>query len=142
MTDKPNIPPRKPGEGTRDYRKRIHPDYKKNRRTNQNNQQPLGDDDIQAQGDAKGNPTKEDLKPLTPEQIEANRRGIEEAKKRMRGGPLDKDNFLDFSAREALKIGLQAAQTAASIQRWHAMPYRAAGWGVKALTIGNLGGYR
>ena len=23
MTDKPNIPPRKPGEGTRDYRKRI-----------------------------------------------------------------------------------------------------------------------
>ena len=61
----------------------------------------------------------------------------------MRGGPLDKDGFLDFSAREALQIGRQAAQTAASIQRWHAMPYRAAGGVIKALTIGNaLGGYR
>jgi len=72
------------GEGTRDYRERIYPDYKKNRRKNQQ-RVPLPDADIQAQGDAKLNPSAEDLKELTPEEIEANRKGIEEAKKRMRG---------------------------------------------------------
>ena len=32
MTDKPNIPPRKPGEGTRDYRRRISGGTYKNNR--------------------------------------------------------------------------------------------------------------
>ena len=99
-----------------------------------------GDDDISEQGRSKGNPTVEENKPLTEEEIEANRKGIEEAKKKMRGGPLDKDGFLDFSTREALKIGMQAAQTARMIHRYKTLPYRAVGGVVKALTIGNLGG--
>ena len=69
------------GEGTRDYRERIYPQYKKNRRKNQQRVPLLPDADIQAQGDAKLNPSAEDLKELTPEEIEANRKGIEEAKK-------------------------------------------------------------
>ena len=45
-----------------------------------------------------------------------------------------------FSYRHALKIGMQAAQTARMIQTF---PYRAAGGFIKALTIGNtLGSYR
>ena len=70
------------------------------------------DEDISAQGAAKANPTKEDLKPLTPEEIEANRKGIEEAKKKMRGGPLDKDGFLDSSQiKNILKYGLPVKST-------------------------------
>ena len=82
------------GEGTRDFRKRIYPDYKANRRKNQ---QRLGDDDIQAQGDALSNPTKDQLKDKTPEEIEAAKTGLEEAKKRMRGQSVpkkDQDGFL------------------------------------------------
>ena len=55
------------GEGTRDYRKRIYPDYKKNRQRNQPRVRLPGDDDIQAQGDAKFNPTGDMLAPKTPE---------------------------------------------------------------------------
>ena len=73
------------GEGTLDYRKRIYPDYKKNRQRNQPRVSLPGDDDIQAQGDALSNPTAEQLVPKTPEEIEAAKKGIEEAKKRMRG---------------------------------------------------------
>ena len=70
------------------------------------------DEDISAQGAAKGNPTLEDLKELTPEEIEANRKGIEEAKKKMRGGPLDKDGFLDSSQiKNILKYGLPIKST-------------------------------
>ena len=70
------------------------------------------DEDISAQGAAKGNPTLEDLKPKTPEEIEANRKGIEEAKKKMRGGPLDKDGFLDSSQiKNILKYGLPVKST-------------------------------
>ena len=58
----------------------------------------------------------------------------------MRGGPLDKGGFLDFSTREALKIGMQAAQTARMIHRYKTLPYRAVGGVIKALTISNLGG--
>ena len=94
------------------------------------------DEDISAQGAAKGNPTLEDLKELTPEEIEANRKGIEEAKKKMRGGPLDKDGFLDaFTNRDILKIigtGLGGIR-----------PYQQAGGSLfRALTIQQLGGYR
>ena len=80
------------GEGTRDYRERIYPQYKKNRRKNQQRVPLLPDADIQAQGDAKLNPTAEDLKELTPEEIEANRKGIEEAKKRVDGHKPEKDS--------------------------------------------------
>ena len=45
------------GEGTRDYRDRIYPQYKKNRRKNQQRVPLLPDADIQAQGDAKLNPS-------------------------------------------------------------------------------------
>lgn len=83
------------GEGTLDYRKRIYPDYKANRRKNQ---QRLGDDDIQAQGDAKLNPTGDMLAPKTPEEIAAAEKGIEEAKKNIRGKYVkrerDSDGFL------------------------------------------------
>ena len=94
------------------------------------------DEDISAQGASKANPTLEDLQPLTPEEIEANRKGIEEAKKKMRGGPLDKDGFLNaFTNRDILKIigtGLGGIR-----------PYQQAGGALfKALTIQQLGGYR
>tara|TARA_X000001388_G_scaffold50007_1_gene36046 strand:- start:58 stop:2001 length:1944 start_codon:yes stop_codon:yes gene_type:complete len=83
------------GEGTLDYRKRIYPDYKANRRKNQ---QRLGDDDIQAQGDAKLNPTGDMLAPKTPEEIAAAEKGIEEAKKNIKGKYVkrerDSDGFL------------------------------------------------
>ena len=86
------------GEGTLDYRKRIYPDYKKNRLKNQRRVPLPGDDDIQAQGDAKLNPTGDMLAPKTPEEIEAAKKGIEEAKKRMRGDGAkqerDSDGFL------------------------------------------------
>ena len=57
MTDKPNIPPRKPGEGTRDYRKRIYPDYKKKNKKDK----PPSDADIQTKGNMKGQPKPEDI---------------------------------------------------------------------------------
>ena len=85
------------GEGTRDYRERIYPQYKKNRRKNQQRVPLLPDADIQAQGDAKLNPSAEDLKELTPEQIEANRKGVEEAKKKIgenKEYERDNDGFL------------------------------------------------
>jgi hypothetical protein len=86
------------GEGTRDYRKRIYPDYKKNRQRNQPRVRLPGDDDIQAQGDALSNPTTDQLAPKTPEEIETAKTGIEEAKKRMRGEGAkrerDSDGFL------------------------------------------------
>jgi len=80
------------GEGTRDYRKRIYPDYKKNRQRNQPRVRLPGDDDIQAQGDAKLNPTGDMLAPRTPEEIEAARKGLEKAKERMDGHKPEKDS--------------------------------------------------
>tara|TARA_B100000405_G_C16709399_1_gene418858 strand:- start:269 stop:2398 length:2130 start_codon:yes stop_codon:yes gene_type:complete len=77
------------GEGTRDYRKRIYPQYKANRRKNQ---QRLGDEDIQAQGDALSNPTAEQLKDKTPEEIEAAKTGLEKAKERIDGHKPEKDS--------------------------------------------------
>ena len=80
------------GEGTLDYRKRIYPDYKKNRQRNQPRVRLPGDDDIQAQGDAKLNPTGDMLAPRTPEEIEAARKGLEEAKKKLGGSVPEKDS--------------------------------------------------
>ena len=40
MTDKPNIPPRKPGEGSRDYRKRISGGTYKNPKANKPTPKP------------------------------------------------------------------------------------------------------
>ena len=96
------------GEGTLDYRKRIYPDYKANRRKNQ---QRLGDDDIQAQGDAKLNPTGDMLAPKTPEEKAAAEKGIEEAKKRMRGEGVkrerDSDGFFKLAG-QGLQVFGQA----------------------------------
>ena len=58
MTVKPNIPPRKPGEGTRDYRKRISGGTYKNK--NIKNKLP-SDADIQTEGNMKGQPKPEDI---------------------------------------------------------------------------------
>ena len=58
MTDKPNIPPRKPGEGTRDYRKRISGGTYKNK--NKKNKLP-SDADIQTEGNMRGQPKPEDI---------------------------------------------------------------------------------
>ena len=80
------------GEGTRDYRKRIYPDYKKNRQRNQPRVRLPGDDDIQAQGDAKLNPTGDMLAPRTPEEIEAAKKGLEKAKERIDGHKPEKDS--------------------------------------------------
>ena len=80
------------GEGTLDYRKRIYPDYKKNRQRNQPRVRLPGDDDIQAQGDAKLNPTGDMLAPRTPEEIEAARKGLEEAKKKIDGSKPERDS--------------------------------------------------
>ena len=57
MTDKPNIPPRKPGEGTRDYRKRISGGSYKNK----NKPKKPSDADIQTEGNMKGQPKPEDI---------------------------------------------------------------------------------
>jgi len=89
--------------------RRKKKEYEKNRERLRN---LPPDEDISAQGAAKANPTLEDLKPKTPEEIEANRKGIEEAKKKMRGGPLDKDGFLDSSQiKNILKYGLPVKST-------------------------------
>ena len=58
MNDKPNTPPRKPGEGTRDYRKRISGGTYKNK--NKKNKLP-SDADIQTEGNMKGQPKPEDI---------------------------------------------------------------------------------
>ena len=58
MTDKPNTPPRKPGEGTRDYRKRISGGTYKNK--NKKTKLP-SDADIQTKGNMQGQPKPEDI---------------------------------------------------------------------------------
>ncbi len=80
------------GEGTLDYRKRIYPDYKKNRLKNQRRVRLPGDDDIQAQGDAKLNPTQDMLAPRTPEEIEAAKTGLEKAKEKIDGSKPERDS--------------------------------------------------
>ena len=117
MTEKPNIPPQKPGEGSKDYRKRIHPQYKANRRR-LTNKLPT-DAEIQAEGDAKFDPTPEDLKPKTKEEVEAAKKGLEEAKKRMADKTFkperDEDGFIKSIAtdqiKNILKYGLPVKST-------------------------------
>ena len=121
MTDKPNIPPQKPGEGSKDYRKRIYPPYKGNR-----NRRKLRktDAEIQAEGDAKFEPTPEDLKPKTPEEIEAAKKGLEEAKKRMADKTFkperDEDGFIKSIAtdqiKNILKYGLPVKSTYSGVK--------------------------
>ena len=114
MTDKPNIPPRKPGEGTRDYRKRISGGTYKNK--NKKNKLP-SDADIQTKGNMEGQPKPEDI---FGEDYE--------------GGPTYLRQSDAFKNRDILKI----LQQAASIR-----PYQQVGGSLfKALTIQQLGGYR
>ena len=118
MTDKPNIPPRKPGEGTLDYRRRISGGTYKNRSKLTNNKLPT-DEEIQAEGDAKFEPKPEDLKPKTPEEIAAAKKGLEEAKKKIADKTLkperDEDGFIKSIAtdqiKNILKYGLPVKST-------------------------------
>ena len=118
MTDKPNIPPQMPGEGTLDYRRRISGGTYKNRNKLKKNDLP-SDAEIQAEGDAKFEPTPEDLKPKTPEEIEAAKKGLEEAKKRMADKTFkperDEDGFIKSIAtdqiKNILKYGLPVKST-------------------------------
>ncbi len=118
MTDKPYIPPQKPGEGTLDYRRRISGGTYKNRNKLKKNELP-SDAEIQAKGDAKFEPTPEELKPKTQEEIDAARKGIEEAKKRMADKTLkperDEDGFIKSIAtdqiKNILKYGLPVKST-------------------------------
>jgi hypothetical protein len=106
MTDKPYIPPQKPGEGTLDYRRRISGGTYKNRNKLRKNNLP-SDAEIQAEGDAKFEPTTEDLKPKTPEEKEAAKKGLEEAKKRMADKTFkperDEDGFIKSIAASQIK---------------------------------------
>ena len=106
MTDKPNIPPQKPGEGTLDYRRRISGGTYKNRNKLKKNNLP-SDAEIQAEGDAKFEPTPEDLKPKTEEEKEAARKGLEEARKRMADKTFkperDEDGFIKSIATNQIK---------------------------------------
>ena len=123
MTDKPNIPPQQPGEGSKDYRKRIYPQYKANRRR-LTNKLP-SDAEIQAEGDAKFDPTPDDLKPKTEEEKEAARKGLEEAKKRMADKTFkperDEDGFIKSIAtdqiKNILKYGLPVKSTYAGLSQ-------------------------
>ena len=142
MTDKPNIPPRKPGEGSRDYRKRIYPDYKnKNKKPNtpKPTDKPPSDMEEFYKGPSKkvieerqkaidkirrGNPTNEEIE-------EAKREADYEA-----GDYLLPDEPSNaFTNRDILKIigtGLGGIR-----------PYQQVGGSLfKALTIQQLGGYR
>ena len=118
MTDKPNIPPRKPGEGTLDYRRRISGGTYKNRSKLTNNKLPT-DEEIQAEGDAKFEPTPEDFKPKTEEEKEAARKGLEEARKKMADKTFkperDEDGFIKSIAtdqiKNILKYGLPVKST-------------------------------
>ena len=103
------------GEGTRDYRKRIYPDYKKNRQRNQPKVGLPGDDDIQAQGDTLSNPTTDQLAPKTPEEIEAARKGLEEAKKKIgenKEHKRDSDGFLNSVIDDILNLPQEQFQAA------------------------------
>ena len=149
MTDKPNIPPRKPGEGTRDYRKRISGGtYKNNQKfpqskVNKPNPQPTDKIPSDMEEFYKG-PSKEVIEERQ-KAIDKIRRGdptneeIEEAK---RESDFDAEDYLlpdepsnAFTNRDILKIigtGLGGIR-----------PYQQVGGSLfKALTIQRLGGYR
>ena len=141
MTDKPNIPPRKPGEGSRDYRKRIYPDYKnKNKKPNtpKTTNKPPSDMEEFYKGPSK------DVIEERKKAIDKIKRGdptneeIEEAK---READYEAGDFLQdpeqsnaFRNRDILKI----LQQAASIRHYQ----QVGGSLFKALTIQQLGGYR
>jgi len=65
------------------------------------------DEEIQAEGDAKFEPTPEDLKPKTEEEKEAARKGLEEARKRMADKTFkperDEDGFIKSIATNQIK---------------------------------------
>ena len=97
-----------------------------------------GDDDISAQGAAKGNPTLEDLKELTPEEIEANRKGAKEARRIIEQGKKDRGEdydpkFLEFQSRDVLKI-IQQLNTIRQV-----LPYKVIGGTIKNIMLINQG---
>ena len=149
MTDKPNIPPRKPGEGTLDYRRRISGGtYKNNQKFPQgkvNKPTPKPTDEIPSDMEEfyKG-PSKEVIEERK-KAIDKIKRGdptneeIEEAK---RDADYEAGDFLQdpeqsnaFRNRDILKIigaGLGGIR-----------PYQQVGGSLfRALTIQQLGGYR
>jgi hypothetical protein len=142
MTDKPNIPPRKPGEGSRDYRKRISGGTYKNPKANKPKPKPTDKIPSDMEEFYKG-PSKEVIEERQ-KAIDKIRRGnptneeIEEAK---READYEAGDYLlpdepsnAFTNRDILKI----LQHAASVR-----PYQQVGGSLfKALTIQQLGGYR
>ena len=148
MADKPNIPPRKPGEGTRDYRRRISGGtYKNNRQFPQskvNKPQPKPTDTPPSD-------MEEFYKGPSKEVIEERKKAIDKIK---RGDPTNEEiqealqdedmrqgDFLQdpeqsnaFRNRDILKI----LQHAASLRSYQ----KVGGSLFKALTIQQLGGYR
>jgi len=132
MTDKPNIPPRRPGEGSRDYRKRISGGSYKNKPNPKNPYEGMTDEqqrEAAAKNQEKLNKKREeerlDQDPERNKQLEDMRQG---------DFLQDPEQSNAFTNRDILKI----LQQAASIR-----PYQQVGGSLfKALTIQQLGGYR
>ena len=130
MTDTPKFP-RKPGETSKDYRERLSRLAGRNYKGKETRQ----DADIQAEGDAKLNPTQDQLAPKTAEEIEAAKKGVEEAKRKIgeNADPeRDKDGFIipKNLGRNTLKI----LKTAAALTQIPTTMLRT------GLTISGIGG--
>jgi len=135
MTDKPNIPPRKPGEGTRDYRKRISDGSYKNKPQAKGNDRFKGltDDQIRAKIAAEDAERAKEAKETKLDQDPE----LNKQQEDMRQGDFlqDPERSMSFKNRDILKIigtGLGGIR-----------PYQQAGGALfRALTIQQLGGYR
>jgi hypothetical protein len=133
MTDTPKFP-RKPGETSKDYRERLSRLAGRNYKGKETRQ----DADIQAEGDAKLNPTQEQIAPKTEAEKEAAKTGAEAAREAIKKKtPIkdvkkDKDGFLRSQnlGRNTLKI----LKTAAALTQIPTTVLRT------GLTISGLGG--
>ena len=99
------------GEGTRDYRERIYPDYKKNRIKNRRQKLP-SDADIQTEGNLRGEPTQEEIfNKKTPEEIAEAEKGAKEARRIIEQGK--KDRGEDYDPNFAQSIGFEVGANVA-----------------------------
>ena len=133
MTDKPNIPPRKPGEGSRDYRNRISGGSYKNKPNPKNPYEGMTDEQ-QREAVAKN---QEKLNKKRAEEKLDQDPELNKQQEDMRQGDFlqDPERSMSFKNRDILKIigtGLGGIR-----------PYQQAGGALfRALTIQQLGGYR
>ena len=133
MTDKPNIPPRKPGEGSRDYRKRISGGSYKNPPNPKNPYAGMTD---QQQREAVAKNQEKLNKKREEERLDQDPELNKQREDMRRGDFLqDPEQSNAFRNRDILKIigaGLGGIR-----------PYQQVGGQLfKALTIQQLGGYR